>query len=701
MMNPRRYRRAVLTAFHVTGILSATSLNVSCSPSAREDAATPEASRPAETRQDHDERMAWWRDARFGMFIHWGLYAIPAGEWNGNTDHGEWIMNTAQIPVESYEDFTRQFNPTAFDASAWVRMAKAAGMRYIVITTKHHDGFCLFDSRFTDYDVMSTPFRRDIMKELSDACAREGIRMCWYHSIMDWHHPDYLPRRGWESRPAVGANFDRYVSHLHNQVRELLTNYGTIGVMWFDGEWETSWNHKYGQSLYDLCRSIQPDVIVNNRVDVGRSGMAGFTENPAFAGDFGTPEQEIPATGLPGVDWETCMTMNDHWGYNRHDPDWKTVQDLIRKLCDIASKGGNFLLNVGPTASGEFPPQAIDRLNGLGRWMATYGESIHGTTAGPFDSLPWGRCTMRVQGGDTVLYLHVFDWPAHGRLIVPGLGNEVKNVSVLGTSEPVTARRVHSDIVLALRTVAPNQDCSVIALTIDGAPIVYRPPVIAAPADIFVRPITIAMSTSSPDLQIRYTTDGSDPNASSSLYTAPITLDRNTHLTARTFHNDKPVSDATSREFRAVKPRHAVLPLASSPGLALATYSGNFDALPNFELLNTESTGVAPAVTLASNERGEYVARRYTGFIAVSNDDVYTFALTSDDGSRLRIHDEVVIDNDGLHGVEEVQGVIALAKGFHPIVIEYFNKTGGAELSLRMAPLGQPLQSVAPAMLTH
>jgi alpha-L-fucosidase len=239
------------------------------------------------------DHMEWWREARFGMFIHWGLYSIPAGEWQGQTGHGEWIRDTAQIPIAQYDQFVGQFKPVKFNADQWVRIAKDAGAKYIVITTKHHDGFCLFDSKFTDYDMMSTPFKRDIMKELAEACRREGLRICWYHSIMDWHHPDYLPRRGWEKRPSDGADFNRYVSYLKNQVRELLTNYGDIGVMWFDGEWENTWNHERGQDLYDFVRSLQPNVIVNNRIDKGRGGMGGMSD-AGFAGDYGTPEQESP-----------------------------------------------------------------------------------------------------------------------------------------------------------------------------------------------------------------------------------------------------------------------------------------------------------------------------------------------------------------------------------------------------------------------
>ena len=309
-----------------------------------------------ETPKSNDERMEKWREARFGLFIHWGLYAIPAGEWDGKTNYAEWIRNNAHIPLEVYDQFVHEFNPVKFNAKEWVRMAKDAGMKYIVITSKHHDGFCLFDSKYTDFDVMSTPFQRDIMKELADASHEAGIKICWYHSIMDWHHPDYLPRREWEKdRPTEGADFDRYVHYMKSQLSELLSNYGDIGVLWFDGEWESTWNHERGKDLYHYVRGLQPDIIVNNRVDVNRGGMAGISSDDSNVGDFGTPEQQIPATGLPGVDWETCMTMNNHWGYNKNDHEWKSTKQLLQMLADIASKGGNFLLNVGPTAEGLFP----------------------------------------------------------------------------------------------------------------------------------------------------------------------------------------------------------------------------------------------------------------------------------------------------------------------------------------------------------
>jgi alpha-L-fucosidase len=345
-------------------------------------------------------------------------------------------------------------------------------MKYIVITTKHHDGFALFDSEVSDYDVMATPFGRDIMAELAEATRREGLKIGWYHSIMDWHHPDYLPRRDWETRSAEGADYDRFVEYLRAQVTELLTDYGRIGVMWFDGEWESTWNHTYGQALYDLCLDLQPTVIVNNRVDVHRGGMEGITTSDRSAGDFGTPEQQIPATGLPGVDWETCMTMNDNWGYNSHDLHYKSTETLVRNLVDIASKGGNFLLNVGPTAEGTFPAQAIERLEQIGAWMDVNGEAIHGTAASPFVDLPWGRCTVKRVGRGTNLYLHVFDWPVDGRLVVPGFGNDPTRAWLLADPRldvPVT--RQGTDLHIELPAEAPDPIDTVVVLRVRGEPV--------------------------------------------------------------------------------------------------------------------------------------------------------------------------------------------------------------------------------------
>jgi alpha-L-fucosidase len=412
-----------------------------------------------------DARMDWWRQARFGMFIHWGLYAVPAGEWQGRTDFGEWIRNNAKIPIDVYDQFRARFNPTAYDADAWVRMARSAGMKYIVITTKHHDGFALFDSKQGDFTVAATPFRRDIVKELVQACRRQGVRIGFYHSIMDWHHPDYLPRRDWEKdRPATGADFERYVVYMKAQLRELLTNYGPIDILWFDGQWESTWTASHGRDLYAYVRSLQPGIVINNRVG-GKSG------------DFGTPEQEIPATGQPGLDWETCMTMNGNWGYNRADKNFKPASVLVRNLVDIASKGGNFLLNVGPDAEGRFPAESVERLAAIGQWMNRHGESIYGTEASPFASLPWGRSTRKsLPGNVTRLYLHVFDWPADGRLVVGGLLNQPRHAFVLGEAgeRALPVERRPDGVAVSLPAKPPDTIDSVVVLDIEGPPNVTK-----------------------------------------------------------------------------------------------------------------------------------------------------------------------------------------------------------------------------------
>lgn len=425
-----------------------------------------------ETPRQNARRLEWFQEARFGMFIHWGVYAVPAGEWKGQRvgSAGEWIMATAKIPVSEYEPLAKQFNPVQFDAREWVRLAKAAGMKYIVITSKHHDGFGLFRSRLTDWCVKSTPFPRDPLRELADACKQEGLKLCFYHSIMDWHHPDYGSRPAWNDQATGQPDMDRYVVYLKGQLKELLSRYGPIGILWFDGEWEKAWTHERGVDLYNYVRSLQPDIIVNNRVGKGRAGMNGMDQGRGV-GDYGTPEQEIPATGFgPGVAWESCMTMNNTWGYRKDDNHWKSATTLVRNLVDCASKGGNYLLNVGPTAEGLIPEASVERLRAIGRWMTTNQVAIYGTQASPFSKLSWGRCTQKASGKNTTLYLHVFDWPTDGVLLVPGLPNPVVKAYLLADRKrkilPVTT---HSEgLRIAVPKAAPDPISSTVVLVVTG-----------------------------------------------------------------------------------------------------------------------------------------------------------------------------------------------------------------------------------------
>ncbi len=666
-------------------------------------------SAPAADAQDpsQSDRMQWWRDARFGLFIHWGLYSTLEGEYAANTGHAEWIRTTAQIPVGEYDKLLNDFNPVNFDADEWCRMAKDAGMKYIVITSKHHDGFALFDSRVSDFDVMNTPFQRDIMKELADAAERHGLKMCWYHSIMDWHHPDYLPRRGWEQadRPADGASFDTFIDYLHAQVTELLTNYGPVGVMWFDGEWEATWDREMGNALYELCRDLQPDTIINNRVGKGRGGMAGMTTGPGFAGDFGTPEQEVPDTGFPGVDWESCITMNAHWGWNRADTQWKSNADLIQMLIDVASKGGNLLLNVGPKPDGTFPDEAIERLTAIGDWMDINAEAIYGTQASPFTDLPWGRCTMRESddGTTTTLYLHVFDWPEDQVLVIPGLGNDPLSSHILGSEDSVTITRRpgEGDTYLLLPENPVHDASTTIALEIRGAPIIYETPSINAISDIFVSDLQVDLSTRSPDLTIHYTLDGSRPTTDSPTFDAPITLDTTTTVRAATAHDGKIVSSISEARFKRVKAWPQADSRRTFPGVIRRTYPGDFNQLPDLDALkHADSIGIE-SIDLGDLKGREFIAVEFETFFLAPAEDLYVFSLASDDGSRLTIDGRVVIDNDGLHGLVEKRGVAPLARGLHKIRVEWFNKAGGAELKLMVARPGQTPSEIASHQLRY
>ncbi len=372
-----------------------------------------------------DKKMEWWREARFGMFIHWGIYSIPAGEWKEERIPGisEWIMANAKIPVKEYEQLAPQFNPTKFNADEWVKLAKSARMKYIVFTSKHHDGFAMFDSDASDYNIVdATPFGRDPLKELAEACKKEGIKLGFYYSeAQDWHEPGGTYYNIEEGKPHWDPNLKReplmnYISgKAVPQVKEILENYDGLDILWWDTPWGMT---EEAANALKAVTDDYPDLITNNRL---------YSEWP---GDFSTPEQYIPPTGLD-YDWEVCMTMNTSWGYKWYDNDWKSSQTLIHNLVDIASKGGNFLLNVGPTAEGLIPDSSVVRLKEIGEWMQKNGESIYGTSASPFYKLPWGRCTQKQTDKGIRLYLHVFDWPKNGELRIPGLKTRFSDVYLL------------------------------------------------------------------------------------------------------------------------------------------------------------------------------------------------------------------------------------------------------------------------------
>lgn len=413
--------------------------------------------------QAREERMAWWRAARFGMFIHWGVYSVPAGTFEGKrvAGIGEWIMLRGKIPVAKYKGFAKEFNPTKYDPEAWAELARDAGMKYVVITHKHHDGFAMFDSAASDWNVVkATPWGKDLIAPLARAVRRQGLKFgAYYSQAQDWTNPGGAKSGNKDWDPAQAGDYDAYLDRVAvPQVTEILEKFSP-DILW----WDTPINMTPARAAkFQPLLEALPMLITNDRLGGGEKG------------DLKTPEQHIPATGLD-YDWETCMTMNDTWGYKAYDHNFKSVRDLLRKLSDIASKGGNFLLNVGPTAEGEIPAESVVRLRAMGRWMKANGEAIYGTTASPFRKLPWGRATVKVaDGGATTLYLHVWDWPADGRLVVPGLRTLPTSGTVFESDRAVTATAVEDGVELRLPLTAPEADVSIVRLDFPAAPVVER-----------------------------------------------------------------------------------------------------------------------------------------------------------------------------------------------------------------------------------
>lgn len=417
-----------------------------------------------ETPAQKDVRMEWWRKARFGMFIHWGLYNVAGNEWNGTRypPVACRLLQKSEVDKKEYvERLMPRFTATKYNPQALAQLAKRAGMRYAVLTTKHHEGFCLFDTELTEFSAMHAGAGRDVVREYVDAFRKEELKTGFYYSLLDWHHPDFFQSEF--PAPADGRTMSRYVDYLHGQARELLTNYGTVDVIWWDYSDATMQGETWrAQELITMTRSLQPDIIMNNRLYAG-------VENTS--GDFATPEQSVPATGL-GFDWEACMTINDNWGYALGDHGYKSSIQLIRTLVDIVSKGGNLLLNVGPRADGSIPEPIVERLEAIGRWMNVNSESIYGTQASPFHSLP---AELRVSTGPmidgvTKLYLHVFDWPSSRTILVPPLSNTLRSITLLDGGATLAYTTSPSGTSITLPWQPRHEAATVLVMEIDGKP---------------------------------------------------------------------------------------------------------------------------------------------------------------------------------------------------------------------------------------
>jgi alpha-L-fucosidase len=409
-------------------------------------------------------RLAWWREARFGMFIHWGPVSLKGTEIG-------WSRG-AEVPIAEYDQLYKRFNPTLFDADAWALTAKQAGMKYLVITSKHHDGFSLWDTKLSDYNIMNTPFHRDVLKDLAAASRRHGIVFCTYYSILDWYNPDYPLGSPGGKTEKPSPDMDRYVAFLKDQVAELIRNYGPLGIMWFDGEWEKPWDPDRGLDLYNYVRSLQPSIIINNRVGSAREGMAGTTAAGASGGDYDTPEQKI---GNFQIDrpWESCITICEQWAWKPHDK-MKSLKECLRTLILCAGGDGNLLLNVGPMPDGRIEPRQVERLKEIGAWMNAYGQSIYGTRGGPFKPGTWGASTHK----ENSIFVHVFECP-EGGLVLPPIGKKVISATVL-TGGRAEVKQDAQGIRITVPKEARQEIDTLIELKLNGPASDIMPVVVAA-----------------------------------------------------------------------------------------------------------------------------------------------------------------------------------------------------------------------------
>jgi alpha-L-fucosidase len=464
--------------------------------------------------------MDWWKDAKFGMFIHWGVYSVPAGIYKGKKVEGigEWIMNTAKIPVKDYKSYAEQFNPYNYNPLEWVKMAKAAGMKYIIITAKHHDGFAMFDTKVSNWSIMmASPYGKDVLKPLVAACREQGLKIGFYYSqAQDWCNPGGAASGGiWDN--AQKGDFDTYLDNIAvPQVRELLNNYGDLDILWFD----TPQNMTPARAAkFTGVLKNYPNLIVNNRLGGG------------YAGDTETPEQFVPSTGFPGRNWEACMTMNDTWGYKSYDTNWKSTKTLVHNLADIVSKGGNFLLNVGPDSHGEFPGPSITRLAEIGEWMKINHDAIYGTTASPFAYLSWGCCTRKGQK----IYLHIFNYPTDAQLRLPMLNKITKAYLLADPRKLLKFKTSARHSVITLPVHMPDTLNTVVVVEFKGEPI-------TAPSLVYGKKITASSQGAAPS-NVNNLLDGNRLtgwNAEKGVRNASLTLDLGKKNTVSTMIIDEP-----------------------------------------------------------------------------------------------------------------------------------------------------------------
>ena len=427
------------------------------------------------TQRTLQDTINWWQDARFGMFIHWGTYAMAARH--------EWIRNMEEISEEDYQKYFDFFNPDLFNPKEWAAMAKKAGMKYFVITTKHHEGFCLWDSKFTDYKATNTPCAKDLLREVVDAFRAEGIKVGFYYSLLDWHHPEFTidkmhPQRNSEEARAKNKDKDisKYAQYMRDQVRELLTEFGEIDILWFDfsypgedGKGHEDWE---SEKLLKMIRELQPQVLVNNRLDLD------------IEPDFETPEQYTPSEGLKKKDgspmpWEGCQTFSGSWGYFRDEASWKSPEMLVQMLVNHVSRGGNLLMNVGPTARGEFDYRAIAALNTYAEWMKYHSRSIYSCAAAPEGFEAPEDCRYTYNPETNRLYLHLFAWPFKA-IHLKGLAGKVKYAQLLNDASEVKMREASSDMHAGLNEKSPEE-----ALTLELP--VIKPPVTVPVIEIFLK----------------------------------------------------------------------------------------------------------------------------------------------------------------------------------------------------------------------